>query len=68
MEGIKMDYLNFKFNGRNISSEAFLSEEGIVTLLKFEDGKFVDQAKTTKDVFDSYIEEKLEDELITIIN
>ncbi len=36
-----MNYVNFKFNGRNVSSEAFLSEEGIVTLLKFKDGKLV---------------------------
>lgn len=63
-----MNFVNFRFNGRNISSEAFLSEAGIVTLLKFKDGKLVDQAKTNKDVFDSYIEEKLEDKLITIIN
>lgn len=62
-----MNYVNFKFVGRGISSEAFLSEEGIVTMLKYKNGKLVDKARTEKDVFDEYIKVKLEEEAITIV-
>lgn len=62
-----MKYINFKFNGRDVSSKTFLSEDGIVTIEKYKNDEFVSQAITEKVVFDSYIKEKLEERSITII-